>query len=294
VDHRIEHLGRGDHRRACAVAASDDPLLDHGDVLQWALDAEVAAGDHDAVGRLDDPVQVRHRAGALDFRDNRDVGVTVFEGRADLDDVVGPPDETGRDEVDARIRGEVEFRPVCRGHQREAEIDAGDVHPRPAPEFAARADPRGHPVPIDLGHGGLDPPVVEHHHVARPGRREARRNADFPAVDPVGGDERDRVARVERDGGLDRGRPHLRPLQVQDDGDRPVGFLVDRADGADQLPAVRGRAVTRVQAGDRHPGDGQVPDGLSVVGGRPQCTHDLRLPFTHGSTPPAPAADVRS
>ena len=48
-------------------AVADDLLLQVGHVLQRALDAEVAAGDHDRVGLLEDRAQAVHRGRRLDL-----------------------------------------------------------------------------------------------------------------------------------------------------------------------------------------------------------------------------------
>ena len=69
-DHRLEHLGRDDHRLGVAPRRDDDLLLQEGHLLQRALHAEVAARDHEAVERLDELVEVVDRLRLLDLRDD--------------------------------------------------------------------------------------------------------------------------------------------------------------------------------------------------------------------------------
>jgi hypothetical protein len=60
LDHRLEHLRRGDHRLAGLETAQDDPLLQQRHRRRTDLDAEIAAGDHHDVGLGDDVVEHVH------------------------------------------------------------------------------------------------------------------------------------------------------------------------------------------------------------------------------------------
>ena len=71
VDHRGEHLGRGDRRLRALAGFADHPLLDDRHLRQRQLDAEVAAGDHDpAARRADDLGDVVGGLALLDLRDH--------------------------------------------------------------------------------------------------------------------------------------------------------------------------------------------------------------------------------
>ena len=70
VDHRLEHLRRGDHRLPAVERALDDPLLQERHRRRADLDAEVAARDHDRVGLLEDLVERVDRLRLLDLRDH--------------------------------------------------------------------------------------------------------------------------------------------------------------------------------------------------------------------------------
>ncbi len=70
-DHRLEHLGRDDDRLGVVAADLDRALLHDRDLLERHLDAEVAAGDHDAVEGEHDLFEPIDRLRLLDLRDDR-------------------------------------------------------------------------------------------------------------------------------------------------------------------------------------------------------------------------------
>ena len=71
VDHRLEHLGGRDRRLGPPARECEQPLLDERHLLDRQLDPEVAAGDHDAVRRVDDLLAVGGRLRLLDLRYQR-------------------------------------------------------------------------------------------------------------------------------------------------------------------------------------------------------------------------------
>jgi hypothetical protein len=109
VDHRLEHLGGHDDRHLVAPGGLDHLLLDDGHALGGEFDAEVAASDHDAVGDLEDALEVIDGGGGLDLGDD---GGGPPPGLADLADklhVVGGLDEGEGHVIDAlgEAKGEV-------------------------------------------------------------------------------------------------------------------------------------------------------------------------------------------
>ena len=106
LDHGLEHLGGGDDGLAVLGGAADDVLLDGGDFFGRDFDAEVAAGDHDAVGDFEDGVEVLDGLGLFELGDDPGVGVEGGEAVLDVADVVGGADEGDGDGVDALADGE--------------------------------------------------------------------------------------------------------------------------------------------------------------------------------------------
>jgi hypothetical protein len=70
-DHRFEHLGRDDRRDATIEGAPDELLLDDRDLLVRQLHAEIAARDHDRIGRVEDRLEVIDRRPRLDLGHDR-------------------------------------------------------------------------------------------------------------------------------------------------------------------------------------------------------------------------------
>ena len=101
-DHALHHLRRRDHRHAGVDAAPHDLLLHVRHVLERALDAEVAAGDHHRVGHGDDLVEVIDRRERLDLGDQ--AGRQRGDRVAHLGEIVGVTHERDREEVDALRR----------------------------------------------------------------------------------------------------------------------------------------------------------------------------------------------
>ncbi len=104
-DHRLEHLRRDDDRLRHAAGELDGVLLHDRHRLERKLDAEVAAGDHDRVERVDDRLEVVDRLRLLDLRDDRDAAPLLLHDLVHADDVVGVAHERQGDEVDAEARG---------------------------------------------------------------------------------------------------------------------------------------------------------------------------------------------
>ena len=133
ADHRFQHLGGDDHRRAAAPGGADDALLHHRHLLRRQLDAEVAAGHHDAVADVEDRLQVVDRGRLLDLGQDR---------RAALDDapqlrhVAGVLHERQRQPVDADPQRDTRRRP---GPSRSA--------PAPGSSRRARRGPCGRRAP---------------------------------------------------------------------------------------------------------------------------------------------------
>lgn len=73
LDHALEHLGSADDRLAGHVAHGDQLLLGGEDLRGGDLDAQVSAGDHDAVGCLEDLAEVVEALPVLDLGDDLDV-----------------------------------------------------------------------------------------------------------------------------------------------------------------------------------------------------------------------------
>ena len=90
VDHGIEHLGSGDDLFAGTAGFVDQFFLDNRDFLQWDFHAQIAAGHHDAVGGLQNGVDVLHTLSVLNLSDDPDVlAAQFFQKSAHFLNIIG-------------------------------------------------------------------------------------------------------------------------------------------------------------------------------------------------------------
>ena len=105
----LQHLGGGDHRLGRGVGLGDEHLLGPRHRLQGDLHAQVAAGDHDAVGRGDDLVDVVQGLELLDLGDHRRVLARGGDDLLDRRHVVSRAHEGQGDVVHALGQAELQI-----------------------------------------------------------------------------------------------------------------------------------------------------------------------------------------
>ena len=128
ADHRLEHLGCGDHGLSPLERVEDDPLLEERHDLDADLDAQVAAGDHDRVRLLEDRGQRVDRLRLLDLGDHVGVDAGLLDQLLEVADVGGRAHERERDEVDAEPECELEVVRVLSSQGRNRHRNARNVH----------------------------------------------------------------------------------------------------------------------------------------------------------------------
>ena len=159
MDHRLQHLSRGDDRAARITGRPDDELLDERHFGRADLDAEVAAGDHDAVGGLDDLVEVLERLALLDLGYDPGPRPRRIDAIPQPRDIVGGADERQRDVVDTVLQGERQIGRVLLGQRRDRELDAREVHALPGRDQATDLDPGLDPGGVNVRHPRPHGPV---------------------------------------------------------------------------------------------------------------------------------------
>lgn len=239
-------------------ARLDGALLHERDVLEGHLDAEVAAGDHDAVERRDDALEVVDGLRLLDLGDDGDALAELVHDRVHVDDVVGRADERQRDHVDAEAHGEAEVLAVLVGQGRDADGDTRQVDALVVADLTAD-DRLGEHVGVgDLDRAEHDLAVVDEQDVA----------GSHVSGQPVVGGPDDRVVAVDRAGrdgealaGAQRDRTageatgaDLGALEVDEDADGSAGRVAGGADVAVDLLVHGVVTVGEVEAGDVHAG----------------------------------------
>ena len=162
LDHRFQHLRRGDDRLAILRGAADDVLLDRGHLLRRDFDAEIAARDHDAVGDFEDGVEVFDRLRLLQLGDDPGVGLQRVQAAPDVAHVVGGTHEGDGDGVDAlRRSAKIEVFFVLLRQRRNLDRDAGKVDALVLAQHAAVDDLADDVFAVDAVDAQLDQTVRE-------------------------------------------------------------------------------------------------------------------------------------
>ena len=279
-DHRLEHLGRHDHRLRPAPGRGDDPLLDQRHLFERQLDSEIAAGDHEAVERVDDLVEIVHRLRLLDLGDDRDPATHLVH---DLVDEIGVA--RAADERQARPCR----RPACSAQRRSSmsfSLMAGTLTATPGrlmPLLLLTSPPTTTRVTTSvLGHLGRlqqQPAVVDQDRVAGldvagqtlVGRRAAFDRAGDSSVvivklAPFSSTSLPAAKRPSRIFGPCR--------SASTPTARPVAAAAAR-DVVEVLLVIGVVPVTHVQSGDIHPRRHEFDQSLRRRGRGSQRAHDL-------------------
>ncbi len=150
MDHRLEHLGRGDRGLSAVERTEDDLLLQERHLGGTDLDAEIAARDHHRVGDVED----RSRAASTASLSSIFAITQAGEPAASIRDLsaatsVCGADERLRDVVDAECEREVEIGEVLVRQRRHGERDARDVHALVRLDDPARDDLAQRPCAVE-------------------------------------------------------------------------------------------------------------------------------------------------
>ena len=248
-DHRFQHLG-GDHHRLSGLARSgDDPVLQRRNALGRKLDAEVAASDHHRVGQLQYLVQPVDRLGLLDLGQQRR---RIADQLARFGHVFRSLDEGQGNEIGALFQREFQVFPILLGQGRDRHQHIGDVDPLVVADLAADLDHRGDLVLLHRCDPEVHLAVVDQQAGVLFDRLEQFGVRQFDAgripqlLLPV---EHEHVPVDELGRAiLEFADPKLRTLKVEQDRDRAMLRLLERADRIDQLGFLGLAAVAHVDA----------------------------------------------
>ena len=279
VDHRLEHLGRGDRWDAEGVGLGDDRFLDSRDLLARQRHPEVSAGDENRVGGLQDLLQVMDARAVLDLGD--DEGLFFPPARevlAHLRDFICGSDEGHGDHIETHVDAKLRVLEIIFIKNRELELRVGK-------DDALAAVDRRSPVNlaedllIEAGdHLELDLGVIQEDSVSRLNKALG---SDIVHSQALGRDllsmREDDLGSLFEDDGCCRARPsksHLVSLQVLHDRDRPACFFGGRADFPDQpLVGLLG-SVREIKPRDVHARCDEALNYLAVRAGWSQGADD--------------------
>ncbi len=251
-----------------------DALLDERNLFQRHFDAEVAAGDHDAVEGQHDVVQRIDRLWLLDLGDDRTADPDLGHDLVHQLHVLARADEGQRDEVDAQAQGELEVLDILLRHRRHADVDAGQRQALVVADDAALSDVADDVgAVLDAHRDEGDVAVVDEQPIAR---------AYVGGQVLVGGRDPVMVAGAILDGDpypltgapLDRAvgearEPDLGPLQVGQHGQVAPGQFGGGPHLLEPPTMVGVLPVAEVQPGHVHPGVDEGSRPVSPVRGRP-------------------------
>ena len=203
-DHGLHHLRGRDHDLIARARFVDDGFLQAGDRRVAHLHAEVAARDHDHVGRVDDLGEVVDGLVTLDLG----AQVRMTAGRAHQlareVHVRGVTRERDGDVIDTPAAGELDVFAILVGERRRGDAAAFEIHALAVRQLAARdhfgVDARAG----NLGDFELDESVVQQQdvaglHVLRQVLVGAADDLLVARVDVVRGVEREGLAVLEID-----------------------------------------------------------------------------------------------
>ena len=292
MGHGFQHLCCRDHNPSPHVGCHDDPLLQNRHFFGPQLDTEVAAGDHHAVGLLEDGLQARHCLLTFDLRDDRHVAAAFGDQRLGSNNVLRSPDEGERDVVHALGHTEAEILPILVGQcgltdRRPWQID---------PLLGIDAGPRNHCALHHIIHhaGGdeLNQPVINQNTGAgayilcKPGIRDG----NICGVD-AGSRTGRSVFRAQPDAlvwrHFDPFHTHLSdanpwPLQILNDGDWDTAMPRRLPDRLHRSGMRFAGAMRKIQPSGIHPAVQQLIQYLRGSTGGPDRTDDLD--FSHPSS----------
>ena len=138
-DHGAEELCGDGGPFATEDGASEDFFLESGDLFEGDFDAQVAAGDHDAVGGVEDLVEVFEDGGEFEFGHDGDFGLRA-EDFSCGEDVVGGSDEGDGDDIDIGLGDVLEIAVVFFGECFDGEFGVGDIDAFVGGEWSAADD----------------------------------------------------------------------------------------------------------------------------------------------------------
>ena len=282
ADHGVQHLGGGDHVLALGDSSLDHALLDDGHVLSGDLHAQVATGHHQAIGNLEDLLQIVHALLVFDLGDDADVLAAVgVQNGTDLLHVGGLTHKGGGNEVEVVLHGELQIALVLLGQSGQGDVGVGDVDGLVVGQGAASDHVADDVLTLDFGDLDVHQAVVNE-----------QVGAHGHLVVQVGvGHGHDGVVAVHLAGGQGEGiaigqldlavgkrtNANLRALGVQNGGHGAAQTIPDVLHTGENSQVGLVGAVREVEAGGVHAGEDELLNHLLAVGSRAQGTNNLCL-----------------
>ncbi len=282
--HRLEHLRRGNDNFARLIALIDHHLLQRRNLAERYFHAEIAARHHDAVALLDNLGQIVYSLAVLNFTDNLDrPAAVVLQEFPKLPHIVRAAHKGSRNKIDLLFNAEQNILLVNRRKVRHRNADIRNVDALMIAHLSAVDYGTDHLRSLDLLHLQRDFPVVDQD--ARPLGNILRQlivgQAD-PRCIPEG-----LPIRIESEGlpvfqhggtSLKILQADLRPLGIQQQGNRNVKLCAHPAHAIHSLPLLLVRPVGKVEPRTVHAVHNQFFDHFLIVNRRSQGANNLCSP----------------
>ena len=121
-------MGSSNDCFALLVGHFNDFLLVNRDISRLDFNAQIASGDHDAVGNFQDLIEVIETFLVFDLGDDLDLRLAHFgDDLADLQDILCPSDKRSGDEIDIVVAAETDVFVILHGDKRHGQFDARHI-----------------------------------------------------------------------------------------------------------------------------------------------------------------------
>ena len=137
VNHTFQHLRSRDNRLARLVTARDNILLYQRYILGRYLYAQVASGNHNAVGYADNFIDMLYTGLILDFGNNPDRRTCFLKHFTDSDNIIGLLHEGCRNVIHIMLDSKKNICLVLFRQKRQLQLDTGASHALTRAQLAA-------------------------------------------------------------------------------------------------------------------------------------------------------------
>ena len=284
LDHALHHLRGDDHRLGLLDAFLDDLLLDDRHLAERDLHAQVAAGDHDAFGEVDDLVEVLQRLRLFDLGDDPWLvaAAVFFDEIVQVEHIFRFADKREGDPVDLLLQDETGIFQVFLRQTGQGDGCMRQVDTLVGGEGAAVDHAGDHRIrTVGLGHLQLDLAVVDEHSIALfhiPGKLFVAHIHPFLVALTLGVGDLYQLSVTEHYGALfDPADAQLGPLQVGEDTHGDAHLFPQLFDDPYLFGLLFMGAVGEIETENIDPFAHHFFHGVGIVAGRPQRGDDLGL-----------------
>ena len=250
-----------------------------GNALNGHLDAEIAAGYHDAVTFFEDRIEVLPAFGLFDFSYDRLPGIDFFEQVAQAQNIAGLAHEGKRKKIDAFGNAEMGVGDIFFGERRRADIDTGKIDAFAVADGAAGDDFAAGGDAIGFEDAELHAAVGDENGITGfdvAGKVGVGGGSGLViAFDLFGGDGEDGFFGEETTAVFEGAEADLRTLQIEQDAGMDFEFRRERAHPIDAAGMVILGAVGSVESKNIDARFEKVAENGFGIGGRAEGGNDF-------------------